>query len=257
MFRLNPQMLIKDQRTQLAGVIKPVIKPESVVIKAPLVPPEIKPVVEIKPAKPPQIDFNTWVNNPELNLNTALTDGIKLLGILPSANQATDCKNIESLNLNCLTGKASWEKVLLMNSPIILELSLSNGEKRYALLQGIRHRQALAMMSGDREFPLVEILKVWTGNYLIVWKPPISELKEIYPGQSSNDVIWLRQQINSAYGIPETTANPQFFDKILKSLVMEFQHQNHLFEDGIAGVRTIFYLDNMTRSTAPHLKIID
>jgi general secretion pathway protein A len=112
-------------------------------------------------------------------------------------------------------------------------------------------------MSGDLEFPLVEILKVWNGNYLIVWKPPLPDLKAIYPGQSSNNVLWLRQQINSVNGTQEKSTNPQFFDKNLKKQVMEFQRQNHLFEDGIAGERTLFHLDNMTRSTVPHLKIND
>jgi general secretion pathway protein A len=252
--RFHPQALIKNKQPQPASVTKPVIKPEPI-IKAP-VQPEIQPPVEIKPVKP-KIDFNTWINSPGLTLNNALQDSLKLWSNVALAAQPTDCTDIEALGLNCLSGKASLEKVLLMNSPIILELSLPTGEKRYALLIGIRQSQALVQMSGDLEFPLVEILKVWNGNYLIVWKPPLADLKAIYPGQSSNNVLWLRQQINSVNGTQEKSTNPQFFDKNLKKQVMEFQRQNHLFEDGIAGERTLFHLDNMTRSTVPHLKIND
>ena len=269
LIRFHPQVWVKDKKNQLASVsksvINPVIKPEPVII-APIEQPQSQPPVEVVPVKPqiqppptvkPQIDFNTWINNPELSLTAALKDNLQLLGLLPSATQEIDCMAIDGMSLNCLTGKASWEKVLLMNSPLILELSLASGEKRYALLKGIRHSQDLAQMSDGMEFPVAELLKVWNGNYLIVWKPPIPELKEIYPGQSANGVLWLREQINRVYGTKEATLNPLFFDKNLKAQVMEFQRQNHLFADGIAGARTIFYLDNKTRSTAPHLTIAD
>ena len=107
-------------------------------------------------------------------------------------------------------------------------------------------------------FPLADILKFWNGYYLILWKSPRPDMKKIYPAQSSNNVLWLRQQLNVISGTQETSNNPQFFDETLKKRVINFQHQNHLVEDGIAGAQTIIYLDNITSSAdSPHLKITE
>jgi general secretion pathway protein A len=255
--RFHPQAVVKDNKIQPSSLVKPVIKPEPTIIKTQPIEPKTQPPLEKSPVKP-KIDFDTWIHDPALTLNAALMDSLKIWGKVPPAPHPTDCNDVQALGLNCLSGKGNWEKVLLMNRPVILELSLTTGEKRYAVLTGIRQGQALVEMVGDMEFPQADVLKFWTGNYLLLWKSPKPELKEIFPGQSSNSVIWLRQQLNIVNGTQDISTNPQFFDKNLKKQVTDFQHQNHLFEDGIAGARTILYLDNMTGSAqSPHLKITD
>jgi general secretion pathway protein A len=81
-------------------------------------------------------------------------------------------------------------------------------------------------------------------------------MKVIYPAQSSDNVLWLRQQLNIMSNSQEASKNPRFFDATLKKRVINFQHQNHLVEDGIAGAQTIIYLDNISGAAdSPHLKI--
>ncbi len=252
----HPKSVLKDNKIQVAKIIKPVVIPEPA-IKVQPIEQKIQPPLETLPIKP-SIDFNTWITASGLTLSAALTDSLKIWGTMPPAPHPTDCNEVEALGLGCLSGKANWEKVLLMNRPVILEFSLTGGEKRYALVTGVQRSQAQVQMSGDMEFPLAELLKFWNGNYLVVWKSPLPGMKEIYPAHSSDHVLWLRQQLNSVDGTQETATNPQYFDKNLKKQVMDFQRQNHLFEDGIAGVKTILYLDNMTGSAdSPHLKITD
>ena len=80
-------------------------------------------------------------------------------------------------------------------------------------------------------------------------------MKAIYPGQSSPNVEWLRQQLAAVDGVSQETKQPQFFDADLKTRVINFQQAHHLTPDGKVGAQTIFYLDNATGAKgSPHLK---
>lgn len=252
----HPPSVVKGKKIQATKVIKPIAKPEQV-IKTQLTEQKIQPPVEKKTAKP-KINFNTWINDPGFTLNAALQETLKIWGkVLPESHPA-DCNDVLAAGLNCLFGKASWKEVLAMNRPVILEFSMTAEEKRYAVLTGIRQSQSMVQLYNDRAFPLADVLKFWNGYYLIVWKSPRPDMKKIYPARSSNNVLWLRQQLNVISGTQETSNNPQFFDETLKKRLINFQHQNHLVEDGIAGAQTIIYLDNITGSAdSPHLKITD
>lgn len=249
----------RDYPNTESKVMTPAVKAAPVIKIQPPVQQKAQPTPEPIIARPP-IDFTTWLNNPDLTLNTALMDILKIWGKISPAlpTHAVDCNDVLSADLNCLSGKTNWQKVLDMNRPVILEFLLASGEIRYGVLTGIRRKQDLVLMSGDKVFPMTELLKSWNGNYLTVWKSPSPGMTGIYPGHSSNHVLWLREQLNTLNGSQAVVTNPQFFDNALKKQVVNFQRQNHLFADGIAGARTIIYLDNITGSTdSPHLKITD
>ena len=252
----HPPVVVKDNKIQVAKVIKPVSKPEPV-IEAQQTEQKIRPPLDKIPANP-KVDFNTWINDPGLTLNAALQLALKIWGKVLPVSHPADCNDVLATGLNCLFGKASWKEVLAMNRPIILEFLLTAEEKRYAVLTGIRQSQSMVQLQGDMTFPLADVLKNWNGYYLLLWKSPRPDMKKIYPAQRSDNVLWLRQQLNVVNGIQETANNPQFFDKALKKRVIDFQHQNNLLEDGIAGAQTIIYLDNISGSAdSPHLKITD
>lgn len=252
----NPASVVKDKKNLAAKVIKPITKPEPGV-KNQQTEQKIQPPLEKIPAKP-KVDFNTWINNPGFTLNAALQETLKIWGTELPASHPADCNAILAAGINCLFGKASWKELLAMNRPVILEFSLTPEVKRYAVLTGIRQSQSMVQLQSDMAFPLADILKFWNGYYLLLWKSPRPDMKKLYPAQSSDNVRWLRQQLDAINGIQETANNPQFFDKALKQRVTDFQHQNHLVEDGIAGAQTIIYLDNISGSAdSPHLKITD
>jgi len=237
-------------------VDKPNIKPES---KLPAQGNEQQNTLAIeKIVSKPKIDFADWVNDPGFTLINALTNTLKLWKKPIPEFLSADCNNIPGTGLNCLVGKAGLQELLSMNRPVILEFILQSEEKRYAILTGINQSHSVIEFNGDKEFPLTEILKFWNGYYLLLWKPPLPNMKGIYPDRNSEHVLWLRRQLNAISGIQETPYNPQYYDKTLKKRVRTFQHQNHLVEDGIAGAQTIIYLDNITGSAdSLHLKITD
>ena len=252
----HPLSVVKDKKIQAVKVLPPVTKPEPVINTQQTEQKTQSPVENI--IAKPKIDFNTWISAPGFTLNAALQETLKIWGKALPESHPVECNDVLAAGLNCLFGKASWQEVLAMNRPVILEFSLIAEEKRYAVLTGIRQSQSMVQLHGDKEFPLADVLKYWNGYYLMVWKSPRPDMKRIYPGQNSENVLWLRQQLSVINEIQEPANNPQFFDEPLKQRVINFQHQNHLLEDGIAGAQTIIYLDNISGSAdSPHLKITD
>jgi general secretion pathway protein A len=242
--------------TQLSQKIQPVTNkqvPDKVPQKTVI---SLTPVEKL-PAKP-KVDFSGWVSSSSLTLETALVELLKLWAN-ESPLESANCQDIQKTRgLNCLPGKVSWKELLAMNRPVILEFLLTSGEKRYAVMAGFRKSQAMVQFQANQEFPLADILQYWNGYYLALWKYPRPEMRVIYPQQSSDDVLWLRQQLDLVSGAKEDSNTPRLFDEKLKRRVLEFQHKNHLQEDGIAGAQTIIYLDNISGSAdSPHLKIVD
>jgi general secretion pathway protein A len=145
-----------------------------------------------------------------------------------------------------------------MNRPAILEFDLTSEAKRHVLLTGFRQGQPVLRFNDNITFPLAELLNYWNGYYLILWKAQASGIKTVFPGQTSDHVLWLRQQLTAFDGIDELTENPRFFDNTLKKRVINFQHHNNLSEDGKIGAQTMIYLDNQSGSeNTPRLNTSD
>lgn len=207
-----------------------------------------EPVAEVKP-------FSSWLDNPALTLDAGLSNTLKLWGKEAPTTQKVDCNTVQKTGLSCLFGRDNWQDMLAFNRPAILEFSLSPGIKRYALLKAVQEGQPTLHFEQDITFPLADVLSLWDGYYLLLWQPPRPGMKVISPGQSSDNVEWLRQQLAAVDGVSQETKRPQFFDADLKARVIHFQQARHLTPDGKVGVQTIIQLDNATGAKGtPHLK---
>ena len=131
-----------------------------------------------------------------------------------------------------------------LNRPAILELSLPGEEKRNVLLVGTEHGDPVFRFNQDMTFKLEEVLSYWQGYYLLLWKPSHPGMDGIYAQETSDDVLWLRQQLGRIDGTTEKVKQPLFFDDTLKERVKKFQSQRQLIADGAAGPRTIIHLQN-------------
>jgi general secretion pathway protein A len=205
-------------------------------------------VTEAKP-------FSTWLDNPALTLNAGLSNALKLWGKEIPANQQVDCNYAQKTGLLCLFDRGNWKDLLTFNRPVVMEFSLSPEKKRYALLTTIKDGQPTLAFDHNVTFPLADVLSFWDGYYLLLWHSPVSTSKALFPGQSSANVEWLRQQLSAIDGISQETKYPQFFDADLKTRVINFQKKHHLTPDGKVGIQTIFHLDNAPGAKgSPHLK---
>jgi general secretion pathway protein A len=204
------------------------------------------------------VRFAEWVADPQFTLQLGFANALKVLGKTAPVGGVGDCETVKAAGIVCQLGKASWKELLALNRPVILEFVLPNEEKRYALLTGTKQDKPVLAAVGQHDFPLAEVMSHWNGYYLMLWEPPMKETRTIYPGQRSERIVWLRQQMAVFDGLNPPAPVPQKFDQDLKARVLKFQHQHHLTEDGAVGVQTLFYLDNLTEApNKPHLSISD
>lgn len=210
------------------------------------------PPVEAKPLAPA---FQEWLDEAPASPDVALAELLRIWRQNPATDTPVNCDSIATLGLSCLSGKASWRELIRLDRPALLVLNDTRGQKRYVLLTGADPSRAEVRINGDKSFPLVELLTLWDGNYLLLWRPPRPGLTEIAPPQKSADVVWLRRQIGKVAEVP-AGGDPQLFDDALKTQLMAFQRQQQLTPDGIAGARTLIQLQNRSGAEdSPHLDI--
>ena len=215
--------------------------------------------IESQPSAPKLVNngFSIWLENPKLSLNEALNQALSIWDQqTPHALNLT-CDSLPP-TFRCFSDKANWKELLELDRPAILEFSLNAVEKRYVLLVGMNKGQAVLHFDNDFAFPLADVLKFWNGNFLIIWQPPLPNSTAITPLSQPEDVLWLRQRLNTITGDEALNNSSPIFDAALKAQVIDFQRSHQLTTDGIVGVRTLIHLENETKSDhAHHLKITD
>ena len=217
--------------------------------------------------KPPEIPvaetmeipvFEDFINNPKLSLDSALTLSLELWGEKVPENRNPDCEFAQQLGFQCLLDRDIWENVLALNRPVILEFLLPGDKKRHVLLVGTDHGDPVFRFKKEMTFKLEDVLSYWQGYYQVLWKPSHSGMNGIYSQQTSDDVLWLRQQLNRIDGTTEIVEQPLFFDDALKERVKKFQTQRQLIADGAAGPRTIIHILNAVNTeNIPSLAIAE
>ncbi len=202
----------------------------------------------------PSPAFNTQLDHSGLTLEGALAEALRVWREAVPADKPLDCNVIASIGLNCWSGRGSWQELLSLDRPAILTFPGPANDKRYALLIGIDNDRAVIRLKEIVQIPLTELLTLWDGNYLLLWRPPVPGVTEIAQPQKSAGVQWLREQLGQVIKNSAGAADPQVFDEALKGLLMAFQRRQHLTADGIAGARTLIHLDNQNGAAAsPHL----
>jgi general secretion pathway protein A len=121
----------------------------------------------------------------------------------------------------------------------MLEFVTAGGERRYAALIR-RHDRQLELANGNvsARFDLGDVLSLWTGAALTVWKPPMAESVKLRLGETAPIVGRIRQQL----GLGATPGAENLYDEGLMTRIMEFQNAHGLKADGIVGAMTLFHL---------------
>lgn len=161
------------------------------------------------------------------------------------------CETAERQGLRCLSESAAWPALRLLNHPAVLEFALPGGEKRFGTLTGIAGGLATVEIGGEpAALPLAESPPFWEGRFTLLWRPPVTDVAVLKPGQSSPAVKWLRER----FPAKKKPADPHRFDEALKAQVAAFQKQHGLIVDGAVGPHTFIVLTNeMKRPDIPRL----
>jgi len=169
-----------------------------------------------------------------------------------NAAAAPACEQAAVAGLECHADKGSFAELRLYNRPAILTLALPDGATRQVVLAALEDQSAL-LRAGSATFrvDLSELEPLWFGDYLILWKPPVSPSGLIRPGTRGPEVTWLKQRLGDETGAGRAD---DAYDAALSRALSTFQRDHHLASDGLAGTRTQRVLDGAYRQAeGPHL----
>lgn len=163
------------------------------------------------------------------------TDGVK----------RTSCDKADEVGLSCIFGRGSWETLEYYNRPAILELLMEPGQRYHVVVTGLGEQSVILDLNGRRfSFSRSEIERLWSGSYIILWRPPKLVSESLQLGDTGSDVGWLISMLDRIEGL-QSEFNPlkANFDQRLRQRVIRFQRDHALLADGIVGKQTIIQLE--------------
>jgi len=169
------------------------------------------------------------------------------------------CRFAETKGLRCREGKGGWNKLYSYNRPALIRLTDGNGtDSGYALVEGLNFNFALLNLGTDKvRVPLTQLDPYWSGDYLLLWQPPLEGTMVISPRASSQSIQWLRETMSRLPGWVSSNTGSTGFDPALKREVQRFQRHRGLVPDGIVGPETLIHLNTATGVPGiPHLESI-
>lgn len=153
------------------------------------------------------------------------------------------CAQALAQGLRCLAGKESLVSLRQMNKPAVLTLSDKKRGNYYATL--ISLQKDAAVLSLGKETKTVEIkemIRVWTGDYWLLWRSPPGYSTGLKPGDGGPVVPWLEKNLTLARG-EEVSAGPdRIYGGSMVEQIKKFQLAMGILPDGIVGPKTILPL---------------
>ncbi|MET0067451.1 MAG: AAA family ATPase [Candidatus Thiodiazotropha sp.] len=174
------------------------------------------------------------------------------------AGDGTPCDHAQAVGLDCIYGRGGWKTLAYYNRPAILELLMGDGKRYQVVVSGLQDDRVTLDLNGRRfDFTHEEIEELWTGSYLLLWRPPKLRHESLQMGQRGADVAWLVSMLDRVEGV-KTNVDPRqaVFDQPLHQRVVRFQREHTLLADGIVGKQTLIQLNqSVMDSTRPVLMV--
>lgn len=168
---------------------------------------------------------------------------LALWGIQEPIADVEICHRAVDRGLACLVGAGSWNKLRGFDLPALLSLRSGKGEAIQALLVGLVGQDATLYVGDEgQRIRLHEVDRYWTGEFLVLWKPPLDGVTAIQPSHSGNSVRWLREIFARVDGIESDVRDDSPIDHQLATRIKVFQRRRGLQADGIVGPETLIHL---------------
>ena len=172
----------------------------------------------------------------------------------PEVDGNTDpCGAWQADNLQCFnSSRTSLALIRQLDRPGILALAGPNGQKVFAVLQGLDGDNALLDIGGvPHAVPLDTLAGVWRGDFATLWRAPPG-----YPGAraaSRSPVVaqWLDTQLGT---LPGAGADGAAKAGTLASRIYQFQLAQGLTPDGKVGPMTFMQLNRALGLNEPRLQ---
>jgi general secretion pathway protein A len=161
----------------------------------------------------------------------------------PEAGPA--CEQAATRGLRCILQRGTWGELTALNRPAILVLTDRDGREHQVVLNKLNNDTAELLAGATPvSVPLGELLVLWYGEYLLLWRPEAGDGRVLSRNTTGADVLWLRRALGELRGVPVLPANSDVYDPALEAAVREFQRSRRIAVDGIAGAMTLVSLND-------------
>lgn len=172
------------------------------------------------------------------------------------ADIASACRDAGRQGLHCLSGTANASALEAMNTPAVVTLRQQGGPDFHAMLKRLSAAEADVLVAGEpRRVSRETFERQWTGEYTALWRGPAGDRRVLRLGSRGSDVTWIRNRLGRMDGkpVPANEDSESVFDQELAQRVRQFQRDQGLDADGVAGPATLMRLAEITDATAPRL----
>jgi general secretion pathway protein A len=151
------------------------------------------------------------------------------------------------------TGNVSLLLIRQLGRPGILSLYPDRGAPVYAQITGLGGQTATLRLAGQSvTVSLVELGRVWHGDFATYWRPPPGYTAELRDGSTGPAVDWLAARLAKLAGRP-APVGAQVLDAPLKERIQAFQRAQGIRPDGRPGPMTLMQLGRATGADEPRL----
>ncbi|USH02100.1 AAA family ATPase [Grimontia kaedaensis] len=231
------------------AVVEVVEQPAPVVVVS-----DPTPVVKVEANKPVQTIVTlplSEVTRESLSAGSSMQSLYKLWGFDADV-LAAGCSSKVRGELACFKGNLPLSQLLTIDRPAVLEMNGTGGQNWFAVLYG-RGDGQFELLAADKRLLVSEefLNQYWSGEALVLWRPPLGNPNFIRFGQRGERVQWLDQRLNLVLG--ENTPVSNTFGQEQRVKVREFQRSKGLDADGIPGAMTFMVLDSVLQMPGPTL----
>lgn len=244
-----PVMLTQSQPTLLEQKNSIAIQPV-MVETLPIKEAKIEVVVPPEPASQMQLMVEA---SPEHALQT-------LISLWPEGQQLDTKHNCNKLaqtsGLQCFRQRATLALLRDFNRPAIVRL-VGETEDIYVVLRGLDATKAKLQLGNQQwELSLEEFSQRWYSDVTLLWQATTDYAGPLHRGDQGAMIPRLIRQLNLVYGVAIVGAESSSVDSLLQARIRQFQRDQGLKSDGIAGALTLIRLNDAAAEAGPRLRVI-
>ena len=216
-----------------------------------------RPLVKVEvPVKvddtPEQQEQLTRAINQALDPGVAMQNLYRVWGYQTELEEST-CDDAPRAGLRCQEGEASLAQLQALQHPALISLTDETGGLYYATLVSLGPDKA-SLLIGNQSWQVDRqwLSDAWGGSYTLLWRMPKGGVTLIGSNAGATQVQWLDNALSRAMQQPDRKVSR--FDATLKNKLQQFQREQGLTPDGIAGSNTLLRLNVVAGEPMPRLE---
>jgi general secretion pathway protein A len=174
---------------------------------------------------------------------------------VPGTVTGIPCNYAPNVGLQCLKQHGTWDDLLRLDRPVVLELWNDSATPYYgALLEASSENASLSIAGTQHSVDRRALDGSWFGTYIVLWQMPPDYNGNLRQGSQGVAVSWLRSQLTDYLDLQLDATTPATFDSPLRGAVIRFQRQRGLRPDGIVGPATWIEINSVGARRVPRLQ---